>query len=289
MNAPASLLTEQDRLALRDAYGQLDRAMDRKFRNTHMALAGGAHIRAASPDKPDHMRRFTGYACVTGYAYPIYGGPGEGGWNETVERGAFAKTLASNCDVAFLLNHRGMTLARTKSGTLRLAEDTQGLAVDADLDSRNTDVANIALAMERGDLDEMSFAFFVIRERWLTADGDEVPWWDPEGIDRRILEVSMAKGDVSIVNYGANDATSASMRDRELFAELRSGQLDPRKLERFAQLAGARRLDPTPEPEPTPELRTDPAPEPDPVPQVPVRRAMSLSEALALEAAARRA
>ena len=50
--------------------------------------------------------------------------------------------------------------------------------------------------MERGDIDEMSFAFQVIRQQW-----------SPDFDQRDILAVSLNKGAVSIVNHGANPAT----------------------------------------------------------------------------------
>jgi phage head maturation protease len=73
-------------------------------------------------------------------------------------------------------------------------------------------VNDLAIAMERGDINEMSFAYRIVKESWLTEDGDEVPWWDMSGIYRHIKEVSMNKGDVSAVNYGANPYTDAALR-----------------------------------------------------------------------------
>src|ERR1700756_268253 len=66
--------------------------------------------------------RFTGFASVTDAEYEMedFIGP----WIESVSVGAFRKTLSEGADVAFLLNHEGMTLARTKPGTLKLSEQT---------------------------------------------------------------------------------------------------------------------------------------------------------------------
>jgi HK97 family phage prohead protease len=137
---------------------------------------------------------FTGYASVTDTPYEIE--DFIGAYTETVSRGAFKKTLAEGADVPFKLNHDGMTLARTKSGTMRLSEDSTGLHVEADLDARNPVVQSIQSAMERGDLDEMSFAFRVTRQEW---NNDYTERW--------INEVNLSKGDVSVVNYGANPHT----------------------------------------------------------------------------------
>ena len=65
-----------------------------------------------------------------------------------------------------LIDHQGIPLARTKSGTLRLAEDSRGLHVSADLEPRSSIVNNLGHAMARGDLDQMSFAFHCTRDSW---------------------------------------------------------------------------------------------------------------------------
>jgi hypothetical protein len=79
-----------------------------------------------------HLR---GYASVTESPYTITDWLGD--YSETVKRGAFKRSLKNKDDVRLLLNHDGMPLARTKSGTLTLDEDERGLAVDADLDVRS--------------------------------------------------------------------------------------------------------------------------------------------------------
>jgi HK97 family phage prohead protease len=143
----------------------------------------------------------TGYASVFDHGYDVYGGPSRGGWTEIVDRGAFKKTLAEKPDLHLLINHEGMPLARTKSGTLALSTDSTGLKVKAQLDRADPDVQRLETKMKRGDMDEMSFAFRVMRQEW-SNDEEE----------RRLLELSLDKGDVSVVNFGANPATSAKVR-----------------------------------------------------------------------------
>jgi len=154
-----------------------------------------------------------GYASVTEAPYEMYGGP-PWGWSETIARGAFDKTLSENPDVQLLVNHEGLPLARTKSGTLRLSADNVGLAVEADLDPADPDVARLEGKMRRGDIDEMSFAFRVQRQEW-----------DEDYTERKITELSIHKGDVSVVNYGANPATTVDLRAfAGALAELRAGK-----------------------------------------------------------------
>ena len=167
-----------------------------------------------------------GYASVFDHPYDVYGGPAGGGWTEIVARAAFDATLREKPDLHLLINHEGMPLARTKSGTLQLSTDRKGLRVKApDLDRRDPDVQRLEVKMERGDMDEMSFAFRVKKDAF-----------DEEKSERTLQEVSLHKGDVSVVNFGANPATSANLRgilqslaDADLdsaVAELRSMERD---------------------------------------------------------------
>ena len=144
--------------------------------------------------------RLEGYASVFDKPYEVNGGPNGNGWDEIVTRSAFERTLSENPDVHLLINHDGLPLARTKSGTLHLSTDSTGLLTRADLDRRDPDVKSLEIKMERGDLDEMSFAFRVKRQSW-SAD-DTV---------RSLEEISLHKGDVSVVNWGANPNTSAKI------------------------------------------------------------------------------
>src|ERR1035438_8119281 len=78
--------------------------------------------------------KFTGYASSTETPYPVMN------FTETICRGAFKQTLGENPDTVLLVNHDGMPLARTSSGTMTLSEDSRGLRVDAELDPKNPDV-----------------------------------------------------------------------------------------------------------------------------------------------------
>jgi HK97 family phage prohead protease len=198
-------MTEPDRASLEPLRGL--GAAQRDY------AVSGIELRAATDGST--LVDFYGHASVTNKGYDMYGGPDKGGWTEYVDKGAFKKTLSEKPDVAFLVNHGGLTLARTKAGTLKLREDDVGLEVKAQLDTRVSIVNDVVVLMEAGNLDEMSFAFRVVKQAWLDADGEEVPWWDLAGIERHIREVSIQKGDVSLVNYGANPHTDAAVRDLE--------------------------------------------------------------------------
>jgi HK97 family phage prohead protease len=151
---------------------------------------------------------FTGYACVTEVGYTMSDWLGD--FTEVVRKGAFTKTLSENADVPFLVNHGGLTLARTKSGTMELSEDDTGLHVEARLDPASPHVAALRSAMDRSDVDEMSFGFWITRQQW-----------SPDFDQRDILEVNLNQGDVSAVNFGANPATAgAQLNAREVTGQL---------------------------------------------------------------------
>ena len=187
------------------------------------AVARDFELRSADDGSGGSTLTFTGYASVTESSYEMEDWLGP--YTEVIRSGAFGKTLAEGADVPFKLNHDGMTLARTKSGTMKLSEDDTGLNVEAEFDPRNSAVRDMQSAMERGDMDEMSFGFRVMRQEW-----------SPDFTQRDILEVNLNKGDVSLVNYGANPATAgAALRSAEIAETLAQWRLtaDPDDVQRL--------------------------------------------------------
>lgn len=143
----------------------------------------------------DGSLRVEGYAAVFNEAANI-----GGMFREQIAPGAFADAIGRD-DVVFLINHDGLPLARTRSGTLELKEDERGLHMSTMLDATDPDVQSIAGKMRRGDLDKMSFAF--------TADAQE---WDESG-DLPLRTIKRASlYDVSIVTTPAYDGTEIGLR-----------------------------------------------------------------------------
>ena len=96
---------------------------------------------------------------LEGYAATFNADARIGSFTETIAPGAFRAALAG--DVLALLDHdTGKVLGRTRSGTLRLTEDSRGLAFSLDLPDTAAGRDAMALA-ERGDLGGMSFGFTV--------------------------------------------------------------------------------------------------------------------------------
>ena len=145
-----------------------------------------------------------GYASAYDSPYRMFDMFGE--YEEVVRAGAGAKTLSENPDVVLVFNHAGMPMARTKAGNLELSEDEHGLHMRApELNGDLSVVRDVVTGVRDGVLDEMSFAFRVTRQEW-----------SPDWMQRDITEYSLHRGDVSVVTYGANPATSVALRSEDL-------------------------------------------------------------------------
>ncbi|CAB4153721.1 Prohead protease [uncultured Caudovirales phage] len=145
------------------------------------------------------LRAMTEGNTLVGYA-AVWDSPSEPlPWTEFVRRGAFRKTIKDGADVRLLIDHDGVPLARTKSGTLTLAEDEIGLRIEAQLDESNPDAAKLMSALRRGDVSQMSFAFQTVKDSWST--------------DKRTRELKEVRlYDVSVVTYPAYEETVAELR-----------------------------------------------------------------------------
>jgi HK97 family phage prohead protease len=137
---------------------------------------------------------FVGYAAK-------FNSPSEdlGGFVETIEPGAFRRSLRSRNDVKLLVNHdTGRVLASTRSGTMKLYEDEVGLRVEASLPN-TTDGRDMAELLRRGDLNKMSFGFSVIKDSW-----------NNEMTERTLKSVRLFEA--SIVAFPAYASTEAMVR-----------------------------------------------------------------------------
>lgn len=156
----------------------------------------------------DGVMRLSGYAAVFNDAsLPLP-------FKEKIAPGAFRKTLTELPDVRLLINHEGLPLARTKNGTLNLIEDERGLRFDAQL-ADTQEARDLWTLVQRGDVDQMSFAFRVIRQNW-----------SKDKTERTLTEVSLADGDVSVVTYPAYPTTSVEAREKlnEALTAIREGR-----------------------------------------------------------------
>jgi hypothetical protein len=125
-------------------------------------------------------------------------------FREMIAPGAFTRTLQSGEPVFLLVNHdtESLPLASTQSGTLRLSEDATGLAIEADLDPKNPRAQELMSAVQRGDVNKMSFAFTV------GPDGQT-----KENGLRTLTDLDLFE--VSAVTWPAYDSTSLGARSAE--------------------------------------------------------------------------
>jgi len=120
--------------------------------------------RAMAAELRTKGRKLEGYAATFNTEARI-----SGAFTEVIAPGAFAGSLRAGADILALADHDPTrVLGRTMSKTLRLAEDSRGLAFEIDLPDTQAGRDVLALA-ERGDLGGMSFGFTATDER---RDGD---------------------------------------------------------------------------------------------------------------------
>jgi len=140
-------------------------------------------------------RTLHGYAAVYGARSADLGG-----FTESIAPGAFSGVLAGQPDVRALLNHdASQVLGRTRSGTLRLADDERGLRFELDLPDSPLG-ENVRTAVGRGDIDGASFRFRVGEESW-------------SGSERTVQTVAELQ-DVTVATFGAYPAASVELRTR---------------------------------------------------------------------------
>lgn len=129
-----------------------------------------------------------------------------GGFREQIAPGAFATAVSGDDDVRGLFNHDpNYILGRNRSKTLRMKEDSRGLAFEIDAPDTQT-IRDLVLApIERGDVSQCSFGFAV------RPNGQD---WakDDEGRVIRTLK-SLRTFDVSPVVFPAYPQTDVGLRE----------------------------------------------------------------------------
>ena len=125
-----------------------------------------------------------------------------GGFRTKIKPGAFTKVLDAGPDVHLVWDHdTRYVLARTTNKTLELREDPMGLHVWARL-ADTSYARDLAILMERGDIDQMSFACDIGEDAWTeNADGE---------ITREIQAVQNLY-DVTVCAQGAFPQTDSSL------------------------------------------------------------------------------
>lgn len=185
--------------------------MTKQKRNDYFLQRGyTAQLRAIGADGENKGHIVEGLAAVYEQETRIADVFGE--FIEVIRTGAFDETDFS--DVRFLVNHDmyGIALARSrrnnksdKPNTMQLRVYEKGVHIIADLDTENNEQAKaLYSAISRGDIDGMSFCFYVAEnnQRWSKKDGLEI---------REILKVDKVI-EVSAVNFPAYAGTNINSR-----------------------------------------------------------------------------
>lgn len=131
------------------------------------------------------------------------------GWyDEIIDRGALDNTDLK--DVRFLVNHNTdmIPLARSRNNnensTMQLSVGDEGMKIRVDLDvENNADARALYSAVERNDIDGMSFMFVVDADAWEDEDSEH-----PKRHIRSLSKVF----EVSAVTFPAYEQTSISTR-----------------------------------------------------------------------------
>jgi HK97 family phage prohead protease len=208
---------------IQDAEKNRSGALDemRNFRLEHRLEVPGGDVRRRA--FPSELRGKTvsqdgrkvyeveGYATVYNRGYEMWDMAGP--YMEVVAPNSLDRSLSQTPDVAFLVNHLGVAMARSRSRngnpTLLLRSDTTGMHVQAWLNLDREDVRTLASAIDDEIVDEMSFAFRI---------EDHV--WDDDYTQLTLKQLNINRGDVSAVNYGANPYTTIAARAADWLEDL---------------------------------------------------------------------
>jgi HK97 family phage prohead protease len=205
---------DKPRLAERQQRTQNGDGSDKSV--THDRYLAFAAQLEAREDKRDDKDFYVveGVASTFDQPYEMY--DVHGPYEERVAAGAADSTLAAKPDVVFLINHKGLALARTGgawndgAGTLDIWAERDGMHQRAWLNPKRSEVKDLALAMGDKIVTEMSFAFMIDEGRW-----------NDDFTEYTIQRFDLNRGDVSAVNYGANPYTSIAARQQEILTDLR--------------------------------------------------------------------
>lgn len=154
------------------------------------------------------------------------------GFREKISKGAFKETIGRD-DIRFLFNHNAdHVLGRNTAGTLELNEDENGLRFEVQLPDTQF-ARDLAVSVERRDIDQCSFGFLVDKDVWDYTD-DDMPI-------RTLEQVSLF--DVSLVTYPAYTDTAASVRSMQDTFEEHMADLKEQKRQKPAISMLKRKLD----------------------------------------------
>ena len=181
----------------------------------------GYHSTSFETRADDNGMCIEGYFAVFNSNYELFDG-----CTESVAPEAFDNTLGG--DIKALCDHdTRLVLGRSKAGTLELRTDSHGLWGRIKINPNDRDAVNLYERVKRGDVDQCSFGFEIVRE--------ESDFRDDGTVHFTIREVKLYE--VSVVTFPAYSETSVSARKRDV-AEIQKRRLDAWKATTRARLKG---------------------------------------------------
>ena len=176
--------------------------------------------------EPVTEKRDDGTAQISGRPI-VYNSPTDigGYFREIIMPGALDG--ADMRDVPLLVNHndRMIPVARSRrnngNSTMQISTDEQGMTFQASLDiERNATAAELYSAIDRRDIQGMSFSFRVDDERW---DGLETDY------PTRYINRFSAIREISAVTYPAYDSTEINARSKDALESARAALENERR------------------------------------------------------------
>ena len=170
-------------------YRKTERQMERRFINTTI------ESRSDTSEAAEEQR-------VEGYAVIFNEEADLGRFTESIDPNSFTEVM--NDDVRMLFNHDpNYPLARSKNGegTLEMSIDDKGVHFSYEVGSQSY-AKDLHESIQRGDVDQASFAFTVQEDEWEERDGKP---------HRHITRLGQLI-DLSVVTYPAYEATKVMVR-----------------------------------------------------------------------------
>lgn len=190
--------------------------MSRDIRQTRSLMTNLTATRAEQ--SPDEMF-IEGYFAVFNKVTELWPGA-----FEEIAPEAFSETLGN--DIRALINHdTTLVLGRNKSGTLEIKVDSHGLWGRVKINPKDTDAVNLYERVKRGDVDQCSFGFNILKE--------DTEWREDGSVKWTIRKIDLHE--ISVCTFPAYADTGVQARKAEYNQHLER-KMEQRKNELKARL-----------------------------------------------------
>lgn len=171
-------------------------------------------------DEETGKRYISGYFAVFGDLYEILPG-----MTEEVDPHAFDEALDD--DIRCLADHDSrIVLGRNIAGTLTLKIDDKGLWGEVEINPNDTEAMNVYARVQRGDVNQCSFAFDVIEQE---------EQWSSNTVHWILKKVKLYE--VSVVTFPAYEGTEVDARRKEV-EKTKKRQAEAFKIRMLQKLKG---------------------------------------------------